>query len=197
MTSRQTTNRRQTAETNVEITLDLDGTGALAGSTGIGFFDHMLAQIARHGLIDIELSVAGDTWVDDHHTVEDVGLVFGATLTSALGDKTGIVRYGHAIVPLDEALTRAVIDCSGRAGLYFDVTFYCDKIGTFDVELVREFFQGVARGADLTLHLDGLKGSNAHHVAETCFKAFARALRGAIAIDERRTNQTPSTKNTL
>lgn len=197
MTGRQATNKRQTAETSVELALNLDGTGVLTGATGVGFFDHMLEQVARHGLIDITLSAAGDTWIDDHHTVEDVGLTFGQTLADALGDKAGIVRYGQAIVPLDEALTRTVLDCSGRAGLYCDIEFSCDKIGTFDVELVREFFQGVVRGACMTLHIDSLKGGNAHHVAETCFKSFARALSSAIAIDERQAGRTPSTKNKL
>lgn len=197
MTSRQATYQYQTAETDVRIKLNLDGAGVFSGSSGVGFFDHMLAQVARHGLIDIELEAAGDTWVDDHHSVEDVGLAFGHALAKALGDKAGLTRYGQSVVPLDEALSRAVIDCSGRAGLYYDVTFTRDKIGSFDVELVQEFFQGVARAGRLTLHIDSLKGGNAHHVAETCFKAFARALRGAVAIDERRAGETPSTKNKL
>ncbi len=197
MSSRQATYHRQTAETDVEITLNLDGTGVLSGTSGIGFFDHMLAQVARHGLIDIRLRADGDTWIDDHHTVEDVGLTFGFALADALGDKAGLYRYGQATIPLDEALTRTIIDCSGRVGLYFDVEFTRDKIGTFDVELIREFFQGVTRGARLTLHMDKLKGYNAHHIAETCFKSFARALRGAIAVDERRAGDSPSTKNTL
>lgn len=197
MTSRQATYQHQTAETDVRIKLNLDGAGVFSGTSGVGFFDHMLAQVAGHALIDIDLQATGDTWVDDHHSVEDVGLAFGHALAEALGDKAGLTRYGHAVVPLDEALTRVVIDCSGRAGLYYGVAFTRDRIGSFDVELVREFFQGVARAGRLTLHIDGLKGDNAHHVAETCFKAFARALRSAVAIDERRAGQTPSTKNKL
>lgn len=197
MTSRRATIARATAETDIRLEIDLDGGGAFTGGTGVGFFDHMLHQIARHGLIDIELSAAGDTHIDDHHTVEDVGLCLGQALAEAVGDKRGIMRYGHAYVPLDEALSRVVVDLSGRPGLFFDAAFTRDKIGTFDVELVREFFQGVASAAAITLHMDRLKGDNAHHIAETLFKAFGRALRMAVADDARAEGAMPSTKGRL
>lgn len=197
MTSRRATIARATAETDIRLEIDLDGSGAFTGGTGVGFFDHMLHQIARHGLIDIELSAAGDTHIDDHHTVEDAGLCLGRALAEALGDKRGITRYGHAYVPLDEALSRVVVDLSGRPGLFFDAAFTRDKIGTFDVELVREFFQGVASAGAITLHMDSLKGDNAHHIAETLFKAFGRALRMAVAGDARAEGAMPSTKGRL
>ncbi|ROO24635.1 imidazoleglycerol-phosphate dehydratase [Salinisphaera orenii MK-B5] len=197
MTSRRATIARATAETDIRLEIDLDGSGAFTGGTGVGFFDHMLHQIARHGLIDIELSAAGDTHIDDHHTVEDVGLCLGRALAEAVGDKRGITRYGHAYVPLDEALSRVVVDLSGRPGLFFDAAFTRDKIGTFDVELVREFFQGVASAGAITLHMDSLKGDNAHHIAETLFKAFGRALRMAVAGDARAEGAMPSTKGRL
>ena len=197
MTSRRATIARATAETDIRLEIDLDGSGAFTGGTGVGFFDHMLHQIARHGLIDIELSAAGDTHIDDHTTVEDVGLCLGRALAEAVGDKRGITRYGHAYVPLDEALSRVVVDLSGRPGLFFDAAFTRDKIGTFDVELVREFFQGVASAGAITLHMDSLKGDNAHHIAETLFKAFGRALRMAVAGDARAEGAMPSTKGRL
>lgn len=197
MTARRATIARQTGETDIRIELDLDGSGDFDGGTGIGFFDHMLHQIARHGLVDISVDAKGDLHIDDHHTVEDTGLCLGQALAEAVGDKRGLTRYGHAYVPLDEALARVVVDLSGRPGLFFEAAFTRDKIGTFDVELVREFFQGVASAGALTLHMDSLKGHNAHHVAETLFKAFGRALRMAVAVDERVGDATPSTKGRL
>ncbi|GAB3680601.1 imidazoleglycerol-phosphate dehydratase HisB [Salinisphaera aquimarina] len=197
MKARRATIARQTAETDIQVTLDLDGSGAFNANTGVGFFDHMLHQIARHGLVDLDVAATGDLHIDDHHTVEDVGICIGQALREAAGDKRGIVRYGHAYVPLDEALSRVVIDLSGRPGLFFDASFSCEKIGSFDVELVREFFQGVASAAALTLHMDALKGHNAHHVAETLFKAFGRALRMAVSRDERSGDAMPSTKGSL
>jgi imidazoleglycerol-phosphate dehydratase len=197
MTARRATIARQTNETDISVTLDLDGGGMFNADTGVGFFDHMLHQISRHGLVDLDVSAQGDLHIDDHHTVEDVGICIGQALREALGDKRGIVRYGHAYVPLDEALSRVVVDLSGRPGLFFDAAFTRDKIGTFDVELVREFFQGLASAGAITLHMDTLKGDNAHHVAETLFKAFGRALRAAVAADERAAHATPSTKGSL
>ncbi|MAS09688.1 imidazoleglycerol-phosphate dehydratase HisB [Salinisphaera sp.] len=197
MTARRATIARQTNETDISVTLDLDGNAVFNADTGVGFFDHMLHQISRHGLVDLDVSARGDLHIDDHHTVEDVGICIGQALREALGDKRGITRYGHAYVPLDEALARVVIDLSGRPGLFFDATFTRDKIGTFDVELVREFFQGLASAAAITLHMDALKGDNAHHVAETLFKAFGRALRVAVSADSRTGDATPSTKGSL
>lgn len=197
MTARRATIARQTAETDIRVTLDLDGQGVFHAATGVGFFDHMLHQIARHGLIDLDVAATGDLHIDDHHTVEDVGICIGQALRDALGDKRGIIRYGHAYVPLDEALSRVVIDLSGRPGLFFTAVFSAEKIGSFDTELVREFFQGVASGAAMTLHMDALKGHNAHHVAETLFKAFGRALRMAVTGDERAAQAMPSTKGSL
>jgi imidazoleglycerol-phosphate dehydratase len=166
-------------------------------STGLPFFDHMLTQIARHGLFDIELEAVGDLEVDAHHTVEDVGIVFGQALARSLGDKRGLTRYGHAYVPLDEALSRAVVDLSGRPGLVYEVDYTRARIGDFDVDLLREFFQGFVNHAQVTVHLDNLRGQNAHHQAETLFKAFGRALRMAVAPDARMAGQIPSTKGTL
>jgi imidazoleglycerol-phosphate dehydratase len=188
---------RNTAETKIRVVLDLDGSGAAKLSTGIGFFDHMLDQIARHGLIDLEIDAQGDLHIDGHHTVEDVGITFGQAVAKAVGDKKGIVRYGHAYVPLDEALSRVVIDFSGRPGLHMRVDFKAGMIGTLDSQLVYEFFQGFANHAGVTLHIDNLHGDNAHHQCETIFKAFARALRMALAIDSRAAGVIPSTKGSL
>jgi imidazoleglycerol-phosphate dehydratase len=188
--------QRNTLETQVRIKLDLDGCGNARIATGVGFFDHMLDQIARHGLIDLEIEAHGDLHIDAHHTVEDVGITLGQALATALGDKRGVRRYGHAYVPLDEALTRVVVDLSGRPGLVFSLPFSRATIGDFDVDLVREFFQGLVNHAALTLHIDGIRGDNAHHQAETAFKAFGRALRAAVEIDPRATG-VPSTKGSL
>ncbi len=189
--------KRTTRETEINLKIDLDGTGKCAVATGIGFFDHMLEQIARHGLIDLAVSVKGDLHVDGHHTVEDTGIALGIALKEALGDKKGIVRYGSACIPLDEALSRVVIDLSGRPGLYFDCEFKAPMIGELDSQLVREFFQALANNAGMTLHIDNLKGENAHHQAETVFKAFARALRSAVETDSRAPSSIPSTKGAL
>jgi imidazoleglycerol-phosphate dehydratase len=188
---------RDTAETRIRVRLDLDGTGQSRLNTGIGFFDHMLEQIARHGMMDLDVQCQGDLHVDGHHTVEDVGIAIGQALKQAVGDKRGIARYGHAYVPLDEALSRVVIDFSGRPGLVADVRFTSGAVGAFDTQLLHEFFQGLVNHAFITLHIDNLKGSNAHHQAETIFKAFGRALRMAIAPDTRAAGQVPSTKGVL
>jgi len=188
---------RKTAETQITVRLNLDGTGVSKLATGIGFFDHMLDQIARHGLIDLDIQAAGDLHIDGHHTVEDVGITFGQAVYKAVGDKKGIRRYGHAYVPLDEALSRVVIDFSGRPGLVMNVPFKSGMIGTFDSQLAHEFFQGFVNHAFVTLHIDNLKGENAHHQAETVFKAFARALRFALEIDPRAAGTIASTKGSL
>jgi imidazoleglycerol-phosphate dehydratase len=188
---------RTTLETQVRVKLDLEGTGKSQLATGVGFFDHMLDQIARHGLIDLQVDARGDLHIDAHHTVEDVGISLGQALAKAVGDKKGLTRYGHAYVPLDEALSRVVIDLSGRPGLSFNVDFTRAMIGEFDVDLIREFFQAVANHAAITLHIDNLRGDNAHHQAETVFKAFARALRMAITADPRAVDVMPSTKGSL
>ena len=188
---------RNTAETRVRVKVNLDGTGQARLSTGIGFFDHMLDQIARHGLIDLDIEADGDLHIDGHHTVEDVGITLGQAFHQAVGDKKGIRRYGHAYVPLDEALSRVVIDFSGRPGLVMDVPFKSGMIGTFDSQLAHEFFQGFVNHAFVTLHIDNLKGENAHHQAETVFKAFARALRFAVELDPRALGTIPSTKGSL
>ena len=188
---------RNTAETQITVKLNLDGTGQARLSTGIGFFDHMLDQIARHGLIDLDVQAVGDLHIDGHHTVEDVGITFGQAVAQAVGDKKGLRRYGHAYVPLDEALSRVVVDFSGRPGLDMNVPFKSGMIGTFDSQLAYEFFQGFANHAFVTLHIDNLKGDNAHHQAETVFKAFARALRMALEIDPRAAGVIPSTKGSL
>jgi imidazoleglycerol-phosphate dehydratase len=188
---------RDTAETRIRVRLDLDGAGQSTLNTGIGFFDHMLEQIARHGMIDLDVQCQGDLHVDGHHTVEDVGIAIGQALKQAVGDKRGIARYGHSYVPLDEALSRVVIDFSGRPGLVTDVRFTSGAVGTFDTQLLHEFFQGLVNHAFITLHIDNLKGSNAHHQAETIFKAFGRALRMAVAPDARAAGQVPSTKGVL
>ncbi len=188
---------RETAETRIEVELDLDGSGASTLATGIGFFDHMLDQIARHGLIDLAVQASGDLHIDGHHTVEDVGITVGQALARALGDKKGVRRYGHAYVPLDEALSRVVVDFSGRPGLVWNVPFTRASIGSFDTELAHEFFQGLVNHAGITLHVDNLRGDNAHHQCETVFKAFARALRAAAEIDARASGAIPSTKGSL
>ena len=188
---------RKTAETDIEVELDLDGDGRAELATGVPFLDHMLDQVARHGAIDLSVRARGDLHIDAHHTVEDVGITIGQALAQALGDKKGLVRYGHAYVPLDEALSRVVVDLSGRPGLEFHVAFTRARIGAFDVDLVHEFFQGFVNHALVTLHVDNLRGDNAHHQAETVFKAFARALRMAIARDPRAAGVVPSTKGAL
>jgi imidazoleglycerol-phosphate dehydratase len=188
---------RNTAETKITAKVNLDGTGAASLNTGIGFFDHMLDQIARHGLIDLDIQATGDLHIDGHHTVEDVGITLGQAVHKAVGDKRGIRRYGHAYVPLDEALSRVVIDFSGRPGLVMNVPFKSGMIGTFDSQLAHEFFQGFVNHAFVTLHIDNLKGENAHHQCETVFKAFARALRMALELDPRALGTIASTKGSL
>jgi imidazoleglycerol-phosphate dehydratase len=188
---------RNTKETQISVKLNLDGTGQSKLDTGIGFFDHMLDQIARHGLIDLEVSAVGDLHIDGHHTVEDVGITIGQALAQAVGDKAGIRRYGHAYVPLDEALSRVVVDFSGRPGLEMHVPFKSGAIGAFDTQLAFEFFQGFVNHACVTLHIDNLRGENSHHQAETVFKAFGRALRMALELDARSVGVIPSTKGVL
>jgi imidazoleglycerol-phosphate dehydratase len=197
ITHRKAEVERKTAETRITARVDLDGTGRAQLATGIGFFDHMLDQIARHGLIDLEIEAKGDLHIDGHHTVEDVGITIGQAVAKAIGDKKGIRRYGHAYVPLDEALSRVVIDFSGRPGLVMNVPFKSGMIGTFDSQLAHEFFQGFANHAFVTLHIDNLRGENAHHQCETVFKAFARALRAAVELDPRSAGTVPSTKGSL
>ena len=188
---------RNTAETKITVKVNLDGTGVAKLHTGIGFFDHMLDQIARHGLIDLDIHADGDLHIDGHHTVEDVGIALGQAVHKAVGDKKGIRRYGHAYVPLDEALSRVVIDLSGRPGLIMNVPFKSGMIGAFDTQLAHEFFQGFVNHAFATVHIDNLRGENAHHQAETVFKAFARALRSALEFDPRAVGMIPSTKGSL
>jgi len=188
---------RNTNETRIRVAINLDGTGRQAIDTGVPFLDHMLDQIARHGLIDLEVKCDGDLHIDDHHTVEDVGITLGQAIAAAIGDKKGIMRYGHAYVPLDEALSRVVVDFSGRPGLEFHVPFTRSHIGKFDVDLTREFFQGLVNHALITLHVDNLRGQNAHHQCETVFKACGRALRMAIERDPRSQGVVPSTKGVL
>jgi imidazoleglycerol-phosphate dehydratase len=197
MSARRVALSRDTNETQISVELNLDGSGQALFTTGVPFFEHMLDQVARHGLIDLTVSANGDLEIDAHHTVEDVGIVIGQAFAQALGDKRGIVRYGHAYVPLDEALSRVVIDFSGRPGLHYRVNYPRARIGDFDVDLLREFFQAFANGANATLHIDSLQGVNAHHVAETIFKAFGRAVRMAIAADPRMGSVIPSTKGSL
>ena len=189
--------QRNTKETQIRVRVDLDGTGQAKLATGIGFFDHMLDQIARHGLIDLEIDAQGDLHIDGHHTVEDVGITLGQAVAQAVGDKAGLTRYGHAYVPLDEALSRVVIDFSGRPGLHMRVDFKAGMIGALDSQLVYEFFQGFSNHAGVTLHIDNLQGDNAHHQCETIFKAFARALRMALTLDPRSAGTIPSTKGSL
>ncbi|WP_024851972.1 imidazoleglycerol-phosphate dehydratase HisB [Hydrogenovibrio kuenenii] len=188
---------RDTLETQIKVSVNLDGTGKAELKTGVPFLEHMLDQIARHGLIDLDIEANGDTHIDDHHTVEDIGISLGMALKEAVGDKKGIQRYGHAYVPLDEALSRVVIDLSGRPGFVFNADFTKGSIGNFDTELVYEFFQGFVNHAQVTLHIDCLRGHNAHHQAETIFKAFGRALRMALTHDERMAGVLPSTKGAL
>jgi imidazoleglycerol-phosphate dehydratase len=196
-TERKAEVTRNTTETQIRVAVNLDGTGVAKLATGIGFFDHMLDQIARHGLIDLEVDAKGDLHIDGHHTVEDVGITLGQAMAKAVGDKKGLRRYGHAYVPLDEALSRVVIDFSGRPGLHMRVDFRSGMIGALDTQLVYEFFQGFSNHAGVTLHIDNLHGDNAHHQCETIFKAFARALRMALEIDPRASGVIPSTKGSL
>jgi imidazoleglycerol-phosphate dehydratase len=189
--------QRNTKETQIRVKVNLDGTGVAKLSTGIGFFDHMLDQIARHGLIDLQIEASGDLHIDGHHTVEDVGITLGQAVAKAVGDKAGLTRYGHAYVPLDEALSRVVVDFSGRPGLHMRVPFKSGMVGGFDTQLAYEFFQGFSNHAGVTLHIDNLHGDNAHHQCETVFKAFGRALRMAVAIDARSAGVIPSTKGSL
>jgi imidazoleglycerol-phosphate dehydratase len=189
--------QRDTKETQIRVSVNLDGTGVSRLETGIGFFDHMLDQIARHGLIDLDIHAVGDLHIDGHHTVEDVGITLGQAVAQAVGDKKGLTRYGHAYVPLDEALSRVVIDFSGRPGLHMDVDFKAGMIGAFDTQLAFEFFQGFSNHAGVSLHIDNLKGHNAHHQAETIFKAFGRALRMGMTLDPRSLGVIPSTKGSL
>ena len=197
MSDRKADVTRNTKETQIRVAVNLDGTGEAKLATGIGFFDHMLDQIARHGLIDLDIDAKGDLHIDGHHTVEDVGITLGQAVARAVGDKKGIRRYGHAYVPLDEALSRVVVDFSGRPGLHMHVPFKAGMVGGFDTQLTYEFFQGFVNHALVTLHIDNLKGENAHHQAETVFKAFGRALRMALAIDPRSAGVIPSTKGSL
>lgn len=194
--ARSATVTRKTGETDITVTLDLDGTGVCDISTGVGFFDHMLSALGRHSLCDLTVHATGDTWVDDHHTVEDVGIVLGQALAQALGDKSGITRFSDVTVPMDEALVLAAIDVSGRGELYWDVPIAAQKVGTFDTELGHEFFRGFARDAGITLHVREIAGENAHHILECAFKAVARAIRGAVEIDPR-VQGVPSTKGSL
>jgi Imidazoleglycerol-phosphate dehydratase len=197
MSERRATVTRETLETRIEASIDLDGNGSGRFETGVPFLDHMLDQVARHGLIDLQVSARGDLHIDAHHTVEDIGITLGQAFARAVGDKKGIRRYGHAYVPLDEALSRVVVDFSGRPGLEFQVDFPRARIGEFDVDLFLEFFQGFVNHAQVTLHIDNLRGRNAHHIAETVFKAFGRALRMALEADPRMQGITPSTKGSL
>lgn len=197
MANREATVDRHTKETRITVSVNLDGEGAGTFATGVPFLEHMLDQVARHGLIDLSVDADGDLAIDAHHTVEDIGITFGQAVARAVGDKAGISRYGHAYVPLDEALSRVVLDFSGRPGLDYHVEYPRARIGEFDVDLFREFFQAFCNHADVTLHIDNLRGRNAHHIAETVFKAFGRALRAALEIDSRRGGEVPSTKGSL
>lgn len=188
---------RKTSETEIAVRVNLDGTGAYKVDTGIGFLDHMLAQLARHGLLDLEVTAKGDLHIDAHHTTEDTGIALGQAVAQALGERKGIQRYGHAYLPMDEALTRVALDLSNRAYLVWKVEFSRDKLGDFDTELFREFFQAFAQNAGITLHVETLYGDNNHHIAESAFKALARALRAAVEIDPRKADQVPSTKGAL
>ena len=197
MTERRAQVTRNTKETQIQIAVNLDGSGTGSFKTGLPFLEHMLDQVARHGMIDLDIVAKGDLHIDAHHTVEDIGITLGQAIAKAAGDKTGIRRYGHAYVPLDEALSRVVVDLSGRPGLSYDVEYPRARISDFDVDLLREFFQGFVNHAQVTLHVDALKGKNAHHVAETVFKAFGRALRMALELDPRSSGVIPSTKGSL
>ncbi|NVK30964.1 MAG: imidazoleglycerol-phosphate dehydratase HisB [Gammaproteobacteria bacterium] len=197
MSTRTAAVSRATKETKIALSINLDGKGTAELNTGVPFFEHMLDQIARHGMVDLKIDCDGDTHVDDHHTVEDIGIALGTALKQALGDKAGIVRYGHAYVPLDEALSRVVIDLSGRPSLNYRVNHTAPLIGRFDTQLVREFFQGLTNASAMTLHIDNIAGFNEHHIVETIFKAFGRALRMAISADDRSAGVIPSTKGAL
>ena len=197
MTMRTAEVTRNTSETRIRVSLNLDGTGRQTLNSGVPFLDHMLDQIARHGMIDLDIHCDGDTHIDDHHTVEDIGITLGQAVAKAIGDKAGIRRYGHAYVPMDEALSRVAIDFSGRPGLFYFVDFTRARIGNFDVDLAREFFQGFVNHANATVHIDNLRGQNAHHQCETIFKAFGRAVRMALEMDPRNENVIPSTKGVL
>jgi len=197
MADRTATVTRETLETQIEVTINLDGTGKGEFKTGVPFLEHMLDQVARHGMIDLKITAKGDNHIDDHHTVEDIGITLGQAFAKALADKKGIYRYGHAYVPLDEALSRVVIDFSGRPGLEYSTEYPRSMIGSFDVDLLGEFFQGFVNHAQMTLHIDTLKGKNAHHIAETIFKAFGRAIRMAVEADPRMAGMMPSTKGSL
>ena len=197
MSDRSATVSRDTLETQISVSINLDGSGKSSFDTGIPFLEHMLEQIARHGVIDLDIKAKGDLHIDDHHTVEDIGITLGQAFNQALADKKGIMRYGHAYVPLDEALSRVVIDFSGRPGIEYRVEYPRGRIGQFDVDLFHEFFQGFVNHAPATLHIDNLKGKNAHHIAETIFKAFGRAVRAAVVRDERMAGVIPSTKGSL
>lgn len=197
MSDRSATVSRDTLETQISVSINLDGNGKSSFDTGIPFLEHMIEQISRHGLIDMEITAKGDTHIDDHHTVEDIGITLGQAFQQALGDKKGIMRYGHAYVPLDEALSRVVIDFSGRPGIEYRVDYPRGRVGNFDVDLIHEFFQGFVNHAPATLHIDNLFGRNAHHIAETVFKAFGRAVRAAVCRDERMSGMIPSTKGSL
>lgn len=197
MAERQASVERNTLETQIQIKVNLDGSGVTRLETGVPFLEHMLEQVARHGLIDLEIVAKGDLHIDAHHTVEDIGITLGQAVSKAVGDKKGIVRYGHAYVPLDEALSRVVIDFSGRPGLKYDVNYPRARVGDFDIDLLSEFFQGFCNHALTTLHIDNLRGNNSHHIAETIFKAFGRALRMALEVDTRLGDVVPSTKGSL
>ena len=197
MQERKATVKRETKETRIELSVNLDGRGSAKLDTGIPFLEHMLDQVARHGMVDLSIKAKGDLEIDAHHTVEDIGIVLGTAVAKALGDKKGITRFGHAYVPLDEALSRVVIDFSGRPGLGYRVVYPRSHIGSFDVDLLHEFFQGFVNAAAATVHIDNIEGENAHHIAETVFKAFARALRGAVSLDARMSEILPSTKGKL
>jgi imidazoleglycerol-phosphate dehydratase len=197
MTRRSASVERNTKETQIKVSIDLDGSGNARFDTGLPFLDHMLDQVARHGMVDMEINARGDLEIDAHHTVEDIGIALGQALAKSLGDKKGIRRYGHAYVPLDEALSRVVLDCSGRPGLEYHVDFPRARVGDFDVDLFHEFFHGLINHAQITLHIDNLRGNNAHHIIETIFKAFGRALRMAVETDARAAGALPSTKGVL
>jgi len=197
MTERQAEVERNTLETQIQVKVNLDGSGASKLDTGVPFLEHMLEQVARHGLIDIEITAKGDLHIDAHHTVEDIGITLGQAITKAVGDRKGIVRYGHAFVPLDEALSRVVIDFSGRPGLEYHAEYPRNMVGEFDVDLLHEFFQGFVNHANVTMHIDNLRGANSHHIAETIFKAFGRAVRMALTLDPRMQGVMPSTKGSL
>ena len=197
MAERKATVKRDTLETKIQVSLNLDGNGKAKLDTGVAFLEHMLDQVARHGMFDLDVQAKGDLHIDAHHTVEDVGITLGQAFAQAVGDKKGLRRYGHAYVPLDEALSRVVVDFSGRPGMEYHASYPRAMIGEFDVDLLKEFFQGFVNHANVTLHIDNIRGANAHHIAETIFKAFGRALRVAVEVDPRMQDVVPSTKGTL